>query len=202
MFVGVKMNKKKVKTQPKTTKPKVREFKVGDLAVYPAHGVGRINAIETKIINGETHDFYMMRIIENDMTIMIPTWNVEQVGLRDVIDEKDIPKVYDVIKQRREPPFETQTWNRRYREYMDKIKTGSLYDVAEVFRDLSLLKLNKDLSFGERKLYDTAQLLLVMELSTARKTDEQTIISEIELLFAPDKAEKSQSALNPDNSEI
>ena len=195
------MNKKKVKKPPKTIKPKVREFKVGDLAVYPAHGVGRINAIETKIVNGETHDFYMMKIIENDMTIMIPTWNVEQVGLRDVIDEKEIPKVYDVIKLRREPPFETQTWNRRYREYMDKIKTGSLYDVAEVFRDLSLLKLTKDLSFGERKLYDTAQLLLVMELSTARNTDEQTIISEIEMLFAPDRAEKDQSALNPDNSE-
>ena len=67
---------------------------------------------------------------------------------------------------------------------MDKIKTGSLFEVAEVFRDLSLLKLNKDLSFGERKLYDTAQLLLVKELSTAKDTDEQTIITEIESLFA------------------
>lgn len=195
------MNKKKVKSPPKTDKPKVREFKVGDLAVYPAHGVGRINSIETKIINGETHEFYMMKIIENDMTIMIPTWNVEQVGLRDVIDQEDIPKVYEVIKHRKEPPAETQTWNRRYREYMDKIKTGSLYDVAEVFRDLSLLKLTKDLSFGERKLYDTAQLLLVMELSTARNTDEQTIISEIELLFAPDRAKKEKAALDSDTSD-
>jgi len=195
------MNKKKIKEQPKSIKPKVREFKIGDLAVYPAHGVGRINAIETKIINGETHDFYMMKIIENDMIIMIPTWNVDQVGLRDVISKEDIPKVFDVIKHRRGIPAETQTWNRRYREYMDKIKTGSLYDVAEVFRDLSLLKLNKDLSFGERKLYDTAQLLLVMELSTARNTDEQTIISEIEMLFAQDKAQKNQNAVNPENSD-
>ncbi|MBU1569782.1 MAG: CarD family transcriptional regulator, partial [Proteobacteria bacterium] len=144
------MNRKKVKGQTKTAKQKVREkvreFKVGDLAVYPAHGVGRINAIETKIVNGETHDFYMMKILENDMTIMIPTWNVEQVGLRDIIDEKEVSKVYDVMKQRRNSPTETQTWNRRYREYMDKIKTGSLYDVAEVFRDLSLLKMTKDLS--------------------------------------------------------
>jgi CarD family transcriptional regulator len=82
-----------------------------------------------------------------------------------------------------------QTWNRRYREYMDKIKTGSLYDVAEVFRDLSLLKLTKDLSFGERKLYDTAQVLLVRELSTAKKTDEETILSELESLFVSDSLE-------------
>jgi CarD family transcriptional regulator len=74
---------------------------------------------------------------------------------------------------------------------MDKIKTGSLYDVAEVFRDLSLLKLTKDLSFGERKLYDTAQVLLVKELSTARKTDEETIISEIESFFTPAEAQDS-----------
>lgn len=193
------MSKKKIKEQPRATTPKVREFKVGDLAVYPAHGVGRINAIETKIVNGETHDFYMMKILENDMTIMIPTWNVEQVGLRDIIDKKEIPKVYEVMKQRRESPAETQTWNRRYREYMDKIKTGSLYDVAEVFRDLSLLKLTKDLSFGERKLYDTAQVLLVMELSTARDTDEKTIISEIEMLFA---SENEEDGHNADKSEI
>ena len=198
------MSKKKVKEQPKPAGQKVREFKVGDLAVYPAHGVGRINAIETKIVNGETHDFYMMKILENDMIIMIPTSNVEQVRLRDIIDKKEIPKVYEVMKQRRESPAETQTWNRRYREYMDKIKTGSLYDVAEVFRDLSLLKLTKDLSFGERKLFDTAQILLVMELSTARNTDEQTIISEIELLFAPEKeqgSEKSDNSENIDNSD-
>jgi len=189
------MNKKKAKEQPTPIKKEVREFKVGDLAVYPAHGVGRINSIETKIINGETHDFYMMKILENEMIIMIPTWNVEQVGLRDIIDEEEISKVYEVMKKRQESPMETQTWNRRYRDYMEKIKTGSLYDVAEVFRDLSLLKLTKDLSFGERKLYDTAQTLLVIELSTARDTDEETIISEIELLFEKETTE------NADNSD-
>ena len=180
------MTKKATKQQTQLDNQKtlgVREFKVGDLAVYPAHGVGRINSIETKMVNGETHDFYMMKIIENEMLIMIPTWNVEQVGLRDIIDEEEIPKVYDVMKKRENIAAEPQTWNRRYREYMDKIKTGSLYDVAEVFRDLTLLKLNKDLSFGERKLFDTAQTLLVMELSTAKDTDEKTILSEMELLF-------------------
>lgn len=185
------MTKKAAKQLDNQKSSEVREFKVGDLAVYPAHGVGRINSIETKMVNGETHDFYMMKIIENEMLIMIPTWNVEQVGLRDIIDEEEIPKVYDVMKKRENISVEPQTWNRRYREYMDKIKTGSLYDVAEVFRDLTLLKLNKDLSFGERKLFDTAQTLLVMELSTAKNTDEKTILSEMELLFATNTPESA-----------
>jgi len=130
-----------------------------------------------------------MKVIENGMTIMIPTNNVESVGLRDVINKKEVPKVYAVMQSRKEGIADNQTWNRRYREYMDKIKTGSLYDVAEVFRDLFLLKLNKDLSFGERKLYDTAQILLVRELSTAKKTDEDSILSEIESLFVIDQTE-------------
>ena len=192
------MSNKKVsgKTSKKATQKKVREFQVGDLAVYPAHGVGQIEAIESRVINGEKHDFYMMKVLENNMLIMIPTKNVESVGLRDIIDEKDIPKVYDVMKTKKESLNDNQTWNRRYREYMDKIKTGSLYDVAEVFRDLSLLKLTKDLSFGERKLFDTAQILLVKELSTARKTDEKTIISEIESFFSPKNSDNTDSSEN------
>lgn len=167
-------------------KTKSARFKAGDLAVYPAHGVGRIEAIESRVVNGEKHDFYIMKILENNMVIMIPTWNVESVGLRDVIGAKEIPKIIDVIKSRRDLALDNQTWNRRYREYMDKIKTGSLYEVAEVFRDLSVLKLTKDLSFGERKLYDTAHTLLVKELSTAQKLDEKAVAAEIEGFFAPE----------------
>lgn len=193
------MNYKKSKAQPQiqTDNQNLKKFQVGDLAVYPAHGVGRIEAIENRVINGEKHDFYIMKIFDNGMLIMIPILNVDQVGLRDVIDKKEIPKVYEVMKSKNENANEVQTWNRRYREYMDKIKTGSLYDVAEVFRDLSLLKYTKDLSFGERKLYDTAQVLLVKELSTAKKTDEGTIISEIESFFIseiPEEHEELQSA--------
>ena len=186
---GGNMIEKKAKESGKSNKLKMRTFQVGDLAVYPAHGVGEIMAIESRVVNGEKHAFYIMKVIENGMTIMIPTNNVDSVGLRDVIKKKEVAKVYAVMKSRKEGIADNQTWNRRYREYMDKIKTGSLYDVAEVFRDLFLLKLNKDLSFGERKLYDTAQILLVRELSTAKKTDEDTIISEIESLFVADQAE-------------
>ena len=186
---GGNMTEKKAKESMQSSKLKDRQFQVGDLAVYPAHGVGQIQAIESRVVNGEKHDFYIMKVLENGMVIMIPVRNVESVGLRDIINEKDIPRVYDVMKYRKDGLPDNQTWNRRYREYMDKIKTGSLYDVAEVFRDLFLLKLTKDLSFGERKLYDTAQVLLVRELSTAKNTDEDTIISEIESLFVSDSTE-------------
>jgi len=175
------INMNKVQTPSRNTE--VQTFKVGDLAVYPAHGVGRIEAIEERVVNGQQHHFYIMKVIENSLVIMIPIWNVEQVGLRNIISENEISKVYDVMKKNRDAPVDKQTWNRRYKEYMDKIKTGSLYDVAEVFRDLFMLKTTKDLSFGERKLYDTAQVLLLTELSTARNTDEQTILSEIKSLF-------------------
>ena len=169
--------------QVSVKKQVVRDFVVGDLAVYPAHGVGRIESIDSREINGENMNFYIMKIIENGMVIMIPTAKVDSVGLRQVIPEKEIPKVYEVMQKKKSDIFDNQTWNRRYREYMDKIKTGSLYDVAEVFRDLFLLKLTKDLSFGERKLLDTAQCLLVKELCTAKDVDETCIMSEIESLF-------------------
>ncbi len=170
-----------------TDKDQIKKFQVGDLAVYPAHGVGRIEAIESRVVNGEKHDFYIMKIIENGMVIMIPTMNVESVGLRDIISREDIPKVFDIMKSKRDLTIDNQTWNRRYREYMDKIKTGSLFEVAEVFRDLSILKNTKDLSFGERKLYDTAQNLLVKELSTAQQTDEKAVVAEIEAIFTASK---------------
>ena len=187
-IMGGKMTEKKAKENTESAKEKNHQFQVGDLAVYPAHGVGEIQAIESRVVNGERQDFYIMKVLENGMVIMIPTRNVESVGLRNIINKKEIPKVYEVMKSRTDG-VPAQTWNRRYRDYMDKIKTGSLYDVAEVYRDLSLLKLTKDLSFGERKLYDTAQVLLVRELSTAKNADEETIISEIESLFVSDDLE-------------
>ncbi len=174
-----------LKNSMETEIQETKQFHPGDLAVYPAHGVGIIESIESREIGGESQDFYIMKILENNMVIMIPTKNITSVGLRDVISKHDIKKIYKVIQVRHEKPGVTQTWNRRYRDYMDKIKSGSLYDVAEVFRDLFLLKLSKGLSFGERKLLDTARGLLLKELCTARSQDEGVIMSEINLLFEP-----------------
>ena len=178
LFRSEKSKRIRVKQGTSTKK----EFLKGDVAVYPAHGVGYIESIESKEINGDTLNFYMMKIVENGMVIMIPTSNVESVGLRELIPETEVPEVYKVMKEKAQGS-DNQTWNRRYREYMDKIKTGSIYDVAEVFRDLFQLKLEKDLSFGERKLLDTAQNLLVQELSMAKDVDEKSMMQEIESLF-------------------
>jgi CarD family transcriptional regulator len=158
-------------------------FKVGDLAVYPAHGVGVIERVESREVSGSSQDFYVMRILENDMIIMIPIKNVNNVGLREIIGRKEVPKLYSILK-RRDVMIENQTWNRRYREYMEKIKTGSVYEVAEVYRDLLMLKTEKDLSFGERKMLDTARTLLVKEISLAKKVAEAQIERDLEKIFA------------------
>lgn len=153
-------------------------FKLGDLAVYPAHGVGRIESIETKSIGGKKQDFYIMRILENDMKILIPIHNAEAVGLRELLDTSDISRVYEILKSR-EVSVNGGTWNRRYREYMEKIKTGSIYELAEVLRDLTVLKGDKELSFGERKMLDTARTLLLKELSIVQEIPEEEVEREI-----------------------
>ncbi len=157
-------------------------FNVGDLAVYPAHGVGVIEAIEQKSIGGAEHTFYIMRILENDMKIMIPQSNAENVGLRQVISDEDVERVYSIL-QDKDVTFTPQTWNRRYREYMEKIKTGSIFDLAAVLRDLYILQMDKPLSFGERKMLDTARNLLIKEISIAKQKDEEEIAEGIESIF-------------------
>ena len=159
-------------------------FVIGDKAVYPSHGVGVIEAIESKKISGMEQLFYILRIVDNGMTIMIPTGNIDVVGLREVIAPVEIPKVFRILKERR-VSLDSQTWNRRYREYMEKINGGCIFSIAEVLRDLQVLKLEKNLSFGERKILDTAKNLLVRELAVARNCKESEILLEIKKIFEP-----------------
>jgi CarD family transcriptional regulator len=159
-------------------------FEIGDKAVYPGHGVGIIEAIEAKQIVGKTQTFYILRILENGMTIMIPQDNVEAVRLRGVIRKIEVRKVIHILKDR-DVTIDNQTWNRRYREYMEKINTGSIYEIAEVLRDLHLLKAEKELSFGERKIMDMAKNLLVKELAIARDVKESDVLREIKTIFGP-----------------
>ncbi|MEW6439361.1 MAG: CarD family transcriptional regulator [bacterium] len=155
------------------------EFNVGDKAVYPAHGVGVIEAIETKVISGSEQTFYIMRILQNGMTILIPKGNVDSVGLRQVISEKEVRRIYDILGQKEMARDNHQTWNRRYREYTEKIKTGSVFEIAEVLRVLFRLKRKKELSFGEKKILDTATSLLVKEISVARNMGEDRVQDEL-----------------------
>jgi len=158
------------------------EFKVGDYAVYPSHGVGIIKRIDEKVVGGMKSKFYVLQILENDMTVMIPTVNPEAVGLRGIIKDQEVESVIKVLKEK-DVKIDNTTWNRRYREYMEKIKTGSVYEIAEVLRNLFLLRYDKDLSFGERKMLDTAKNLLVKEFSIARQVSEEEVRKEIDEIF-------------------
>jgi CarD family transcriptional regulator len=114
----------------------------------------------------------------------VPTTNAGSVGLRDLITPRQVKEVLSILKSR-DVPRDTQTWNRRYREYMEKIKTGSVFEIAEVMRDLSVLRATKELSFGERKMLDTARGLLLKELALAKGVDESKIGEEVDAIFAP-----------------
>ncbi len=158
-------------------------FKVGDNAVYPSHGVGVVRGVQIKDVGeGKKKYFYILQLHHNGSTILIPTDKVKDVGLRAIISEKEVPKIYRILKAKEEAT-DAQTWNRRYREYMEKIKTGSIFEIAEVLRDLYRLKFDKDLSFGERKMLDTAKSLLIKELSLAQKIKEEDVEEELRDMF-------------------
>ncbi len=158
-------------------------FAKGDMAVYPAHGVGVIKDIETKQVAGADHLFYVLEILENRMRIMIPTSTSKNVGLRAIVGKDEVAGIFAILSEK-DVELGTQTWNRRYREYMEKIKTGSVREVAVVLRDLFLLSVDKDLSYGERKMLDTARNLLVKELSLAQDVKEDEVSKDIEAIFS------------------
>jgi len=154
-------------------------FKVGEMAVYPAHGVGLVQAIETKSFsNGKRESFYVLRILDTGITIMIPMDNAMQVGLREVMSTTAVRSVYKILKER-EVELEPKPWNRRYRQYMEKLKSGSPFEIAEVLRNLLLLKSEKALSFGERKMLDAARSLLVKEISIAKSVTEEAVEADL-----------------------
>ncbi len=157
-------------------------FVVGDHAVYPGYGVGQIVNIESKTIMESKQEFYTIKILETGAKIMVPKSNAESVGLRPIISKKEAKSVIKIL-QEKDVKVDTQTWNRRYREYMEKIKTGSVYEIAEVLRDLFLLKVDKELSFGERKMLDMARGLLLKELSLATSREDLEKQDEVKEIF-------------------
>ena len=157
-------------------------FKVGDKAVYPGQGVGVMLPIEHIEVSGQRQSFYVLEILDNGMKIRIPLNKVDKVGLREIIGDGAVRQVYTILKEK-DISVDSTTWNRRYREYMEKIKTGSVFEIAEVLRDLYLLKGDKDLSFGERKMLDTARSLLIKELSLAKDVDEDQIEEDLKKIF-------------------
>jgi len=159
------------------------EFAIGDKAVYPSQGVAEVLGIEQKEIFGNIQRFYVLRVLESENRILVPIDKSEQVGLRRIADKDEIGEVMQILKER-DVHLDRQTWNRRYRGFMEKIRSGSLFEVAEVFRDLYRLKVMKPLSFGERRMLDTARGLIVQELSVAQAEDEARVEEQLDRLLA------------------
>lgn len=158
-------------------------FNIGDMAVYPSHGVGKIESIEDRKVGKKVLSFYVLKILGSSMVIMIPTSNSDNVGLRTIISDVEAAGVYDILKDQ-DVKIRPQPWNQRYRDYMEKIKTGSVDQIASVLRDLYVLKESKTLSFGERKMMDTAKQLLTKELALAGQVEEGEVEQTIEKIFS------------------
>jgi len=153
---------------------KDQAFKIGDKAVYPAQGVGVITGIESKEISGDTQVFYIMKLLGSERQIMVPMKKAKQVGLRNLVKQDQTEKIFTLLKQL--PVTRNKlNWNRRYRNYIEKLKSGSVYDVAEVLRDLHVMKSKKGLSFGEKRLLETAKNLLIKELSIVGSQSEDQV---------------------------
>ncbi len=159
------------------------ELSIGDKAVYPAQGVAEVIGVDNKEINGMILAFYVLKVMDTEMQILVPKDKADQVGLRPVATSEEVEEVFDILREQ-DVHIDKQTWNRRYRGFMEKIKTGSLFEVAEVFRDLYRLKSTKTLSFGERRMLDTAKNLIVKELSVAQDWTIQKVENELEKAFA------------------
>lgn len=141
-------------------------YNIGDKIVYPMHGAGVIESIEEKEILGQRQSYYIMKMPIGDMKVMIPTHNISGIGIRDVVTSKDVERVFEILSDQR---LNVSTnWNKRYRENMVKIKSGNIFEVADVVRSLMIREKEKGLSTGERKMLSSAKQILVSELVLAK----------------------------------
>ncbi len=145
-------------------------FNVGDKIVYPMHGAGVIESIEEREILGHKQNYYVMKMPVGDMKVMIPTLNVAGIGIREIIESRDVDKVFEILQDQNVNV--TNNWNKRYRENMSKIKSGNIYEVADVVRILMIREREKGLSTGERKMLNSARQILISELVLAGDTDQ------------------------------
>jgi CarD family transcriptional regulator len=158
-------------------------FNVGDKAVHPSHGVGEVTAIEQREIAGTRATFYILRILDNSMKVMVPKSAASQVGLRAIMSDAEANDILATMRAR-EVAVDVQPWSRRFRVYTEMIKSGSAGEIAKVLRDMNRLKFDKELSFGERRLLDQARSLLLKELAFAKRKTEAEMAEEIRKIFS------------------
>jgi len=162
------------------------DFAVGDNVVYPHHGAGQVIKKEEKEILGETRQYLTIKILHNDMTVMVPCENAGKAGLRRVIDEETVKKVLSVLSD--DVSEMPKNWNRRFKHNRDKIKTGDIYELAEVVRNLAVREQDKGLSTGEKQMYTRAKKILASEMMYAlEKTEDEAEAYLDDLLQRSDK---------------
>lgn len=160
-------------------------FSVDELVVYPAQGVGKVERIETQEIGGAKAEFFIVRILSNNVTLLVPIKNAANVGLRRLCTREEGETILKSLEDRSDfTGYTGQNWNRRYREYSEKLKSGDLADVAYVLKELLLIGQNKELSFGERRLLEQATNLLTLELALALDKSQDHVKETINELFA------------------
>jgi CarD family transcriptional regulator len=158
------------------------EFELGDHVVYPHHGAGKVEGKEEMEVLGAKREYLTIKILHNDMTVKVPTENAGVAGLRRVIDEETVKKVLEVLQgDVSEMP---KNWNRRFKHNRDKIKTGDIYELAEVVRNLALRESEKGLSTGEKQMFTRAKKILASELMYALDKDEEEVESYLDELLA------------------
>src|SRR6202795_3623856 len=172
------------------------EFKLGEKVVYPNHGVGVIEQISFGYVNGKSERFYMLKIVSSGLKVMVPQSNIEHVGLRAIIRATQAGAVLSFLEKARSAPH--HDWKHRFKENSDRMRTGSLMEVAAVLKGLVALSRTKPLSFREKKMLERAKFLLVSELATVRNTTEQTVETNIVRALAKAKLQMPQVALLPD----
>lgn len=168
--------------RPAAAAPAKMQFKLGDKAVHPKHGVGEITSVDERELGGTRAVFYVLRILDNGMKIMVPANAAAAGGLRSIMTSKEADAVLDTLRAR-EVAVDVQPWSRRFRAYTEMVQSGLPHEVAKVLRDMHRLKFDKDLSFGERHLLDRAKSLLMKELAFAKKVPEEKLAQEVASIF-------------------
>ena len=174
-------------------------FNIGDKIVYPMHGAGTIDAIEEKNILGEKQNYYIIKM-PGEVKVMVPTDKAEEVGVRNIIGKEEAAKVMSVLGENETEM--SQNWNKRYRDNMDKMKSGDIYEVADVVRNLSFKQKEKGLSTGEKKMLNNAKQILVSELVLAEHAPqeevEQLVENKINISFDEYKLPQEHIDINQD----
>ncbi|HHZ02813.1 MAG TPA: CarD family transcriptional regulator [Tissierellia bacterium] len=163
-------------------------FNLGDKVVYPMHGAGIIETMESKEILGEVKNYYVLKMPIGEMKLMIPVDNVDNIGLRNIIDVESVEKVYDILRQKAE--INDSNWNKRYRDNLTKMKTGDIFEVAKVVRDLTYRDREKGLSTGEKKMLVSAKQMLISEIALSTDMSSEEIMEYMDKIINEDALEQ------------